>query len=119
MSKYLLNKFLYTVDRDPELVEAYRADPYGLVARWEAEYLSDLTGVDAERTTWSSFTDAERDALHNHDYVRSVRNGRPPVPDVDPVHRAVRARSPGAAVLPTAVRPGARAHHAAAPDIAT
>ena len=78
MSKYLLNKFLYTVDRDPELVEAYRADPYGLVARWEAEYLSDLTGVDAERTTWMSFTDAERDALHNHDYVRLFEMGAHP-----------------------------------------
>ena len=27
MSKYLLNKFLYTVDRDPELVERYRSEP--------------------------------------------------------------------------------------------
>ena len=24
MSKYLLNKFLFTIDRDPELVERYR-----------------------------------------------------------------------------------------------
>ena len=37
MSKYLLNKFLYTIDRDPELVERYRADPSGTVAWWEAE----------------------------------------------------------------------------------
>ena len=29
MSKYLLDKFLYTVDRDPELVERYREDPVG------------------------------------------------------------------------------------------
>ena len=29
MSKYLLNKFLYTVDRDPDLVERYREDPAG------------------------------------------------------------------------------------------
>ncbi len=35
MSKYLINKFLYTVDRDPELVERYRADPRGTVAWWE------------------------------------------------------------------------------------
>jgi hypothetical protein len=27
MSKYLLNKFLYTVDRDSDLVERYRNDP--------------------------------------------------------------------------------------------
>ena len=37
MSKYLLNKFLYTVDRDPDLVERYRDDPRGTVAWWEAE----------------------------------------------------------------------------------
>ena len=37
MSKYLLNKFLFTVDRDPELVERYREDPRGTVAWWEAE----------------------------------------------------------------------------------
>ena len=29
MSKYLLNKFLFTVDRDPDLVERYREDPAG------------------------------------------------------------------------------------------
>ena len=27
MSKYLLDKFLFTVDRDPDLVERYREDP--------------------------------------------------------------------------------------------
>jgi hypothetical protein len=78
MSRYLLNKFLYTVDRDPELVEAYRTDARGLVARWEAEYLTDLTGVDAERTTWTSFTDDERDALVNHDHVRLFEMGAHP-----------------------------------------
>ena len=29
MSKYLLDKFLYTVDRDPDLIERYRDDPVG------------------------------------------------------------------------------------------
>ena len=37
MSKYLLNKFLFTIDRDPELVERYREDPRGIVTWWEAE----------------------------------------------------------------------------------
>ena len=36
MSKYLLDKFLYTIDRDPDLVERYREDPAGTVAWWEA-----------------------------------------------------------------------------------
>jgi hypothetical protein len=35
MSKYLLNKFLFTVDRDPVLVEQYRSDPAGTVEWWE------------------------------------------------------------------------------------
>ncbi len=34
MSKYLIDKFLYTVDRDPGLVERYREDPTGTVAWW-------------------------------------------------------------------------------------
>ena len=37
MSKYLLDKFLFTVDRDPALVERYREDPRGTVEWWEAE----------------------------------------------------------------------------------
>ena len=42
VSKYLLNKFLYTVDRDPELVERYREDPRGTVTWWEAEAANSL-----------------------------------------------------------------------------
>ena len=37
MSKYLVNKFLYTIDRDPQLVERYRDDPQGTVSWWESE----------------------------------------------------------------------------------
>ncbi|MEJ1229617.1 MAG: hypothetical protein WDM88_01695 [Galbitalea sp.] len=38
MSKYYVNKFLYQVDRDPELLAAYKADPLGLIERWETDY---------------------------------------------------------------------------------
>ena len=70
MSKYLLNKFLYTVDRDPDLVERYRADPRGTVAWWEAEQANVILNCPgAERSTWLAFTDAEREALATHDYV--------------------------------------------------
>jgi hypothetical protein len=69
MSKYLLNKFLYTVDRDPELVERYRADPRGTVAWWEADRANLILNCPAgERSTWLTFTDAEREALVAHDY---------------------------------------------------
>lgn len=70
MSRYYVNKFLYQVDRDPELLAGYAADPSGLVARWEDEYGRYLgIGNRVEQTTWLSFTDEERAALVGHDYV--------------------------------------------------
>ena len=70
MSKYLVNKFLYTVDRDPELVERYRADPVGTVAWWEAEQANLILNCHGgERSTWLAFSDAEREALASQDYV--------------------------------------------------
>ena len=70
MAKYLVNKFLYTVDRDPELVERYREDPRATVAWWEAERANVILNLPTgERSTWLSFTGAERDALAAHDYV--------------------------------------------------
>ena len=76
MSRYYVNKFLYQVDGDPELLAAYKADPAGLVTRWEDEYGRYL-GVNnrVERTTWLSFTDAERQALVEHDYVALFEMG--------------------------------------------
>ena len=76
MSKYLLNKFLYTIDRDPALVERYRSDPRTTVTWWEAERASLILNChDGERTTWLSFTDEEREALATHDYVELFRLG--------------------------------------------
>ena len=76
MSKYLLNKFLFTIDRDPELVERYRADPRGTVEWWEAERAcAILNCIEDERSTWLKFTDDEREALATHDYVRLFELG--------------------------------------------
>ena len=50
MSKYLLDKFLFTVDRDPELVERYREDPAGTVAWWEAEMANTILNCHAGET---------------------------------------------------------------------
>jgi hypothetical protein len=70
MSKYLLNKFLYSIDREPDLVERYRADPRATVAWWEAERANVILNLPTgERSTWLAFTDAEREALASHDYV--------------------------------------------------
>ena len=79
MSRYLLDKFLYTVDREPELVERYREDPAGTVAWWEAEMANRvLNCVDVERSTWLSFTEDERRALREHDHVALFQMGAHP-----------------------------------------
>ena len=76
MSKYYVNKFLYQVDRDPELLSAYKADPAGLIERWENDYGRWLgTGDRVERTTWLDFTNEERAALIGHDYVALFEMG--------------------------------------------
>ena len=79
MSKYLLNKFLFTVDRDPALVERYREDPAGTVAWWEAEMANSILNCHSdERSTWLAFTDEERDVLVQQDHVRLFALGAHP-----------------------------------------
>jgi hypothetical protein len=79
MSKYLLDKFLYTVDRDPALVERYRADPVGTVTWWEAEVANAILNCHSgEASTWLRFDEAERAALSTHDYVKLFELGAHP-----------------------------------------
>jgi hypothetical protein len=79
MSKYLLNKFLYTVDRDPDLVERYRSSPSELVAWWESEMANQLLNcITDERSTWLAFTPSEREALIAHDHVKLFEMGAHP-----------------------------------------
>ena len=79
MSKYLLDKFLFTVDRDPELVERYREDPAGTVRDWEAGYANRILNcVDGESSTWLKFEDEERAALIAHDYPKLFELGAHP-----------------------------------------
>jgi len=79
MSKYLLDKFLYTVDRDPELVERYRADAAGTVTWWEQEFANRLLNcTTGEKSTWLAFTDEERRALRDQDHVRLFELGAHP-----------------------------------------
>ncbi|MCR6491575.1 hypothetical protein [Cellulomonas sp. P24] len=79
MSKYLLDKFLFTVDRDPALVERYREDPVGTVTWWEQEMAGTLLNCTAdERTTWLAFTAEERRALSEHDHVALFELGAHP-----------------------------------------
>ncbi|HZC69522.1 MAG TPA: hypothetical protein VE442_02400 [Jatrophihabitans sp.] len=79
MSKYLVNKFLFTVDRDPEWVERYREDPTDFVPWWEQEQANRLLNCHAgEASTWLAFTDAERRALVEHDHVALFEIGAHP-----------------------------------------
>ena len=79
MSKYLLNKFLFTVDRDPELVERYRDDPAGTLSWWEAERANQLLNCHSgEASTWLAFEGDEREALATHDYPRLFQLGAHP-----------------------------------------
>jgi hypothetical protein len=79
VSRYLLNKFLYTVDRDAELVERYRADPRNTVHQWEAEHANRILNcVSGESSTWLRFDDTEREALATHDYPKLFELGAHP-----------------------------------------
>src|SRR5690242_7812046 len=79
MSKYLLNKFLFTVDRDPGLVERYRSSPEETVTWWEANVGNALLNcVSDEASTWQRFTDEERAALAAHDHVKLFELGAHP-----------------------------------------
>lgn len=73
MSKYYVNKFLFTVDRDPELLRRYTEDPHAFVATWEQSIGPKLS--DAERSTVHALTPEEREALVNHDFVALFEMG--------------------------------------------
>lgn len=79
MSKYLVDKFLFTIDRDPALVERYREDPAGTVEWWEREQAARILNCPVdEATTWLSFNDVERTALATHDHVALFELGAHP-----------------------------------------
>ena len=62
MSKYLVDKFLYTIDRDPDLVERYRSDPRGTVEWWETERAgSILNCLQAEASSTLRIVDDSND----------------------------------------------------------
>lgn len=73
MSKYWVNKFLYQIDRDPDLLERYRKNPRSMVETWEQSIGPMMTPV--EVSTVNSFTTQEREALINHDYVALFEMG--------------------------------------------
>lgn len=75
MSKYYVDKFLFMVDRNPEYLKRYAEDPKNFVATWEQSIGPSLIGNDVETSSVHSFTDHEREALINHDYVALFEMG--------------------------------------------
>lgn len=76
MSRYLLDKFLYQVDRSPGELDAYARDPAGYVERWEKEVAHVIGG--GERTSGHALSDAERKAIVGIDIREMYRLGAHP-----------------------------------------
>ncbi|MGV6876422.1 hypothetical protein ACUSIJ_27595 [Pseudochelatococcus sp. B33] len=75
MSRYYVNKFLYTVDRDPEYLKRYSEDPVNFVTTWEQSIGPKLLGNDSEHSAVHTLTAEERTALVNHDFVALFEMG--------------------------------------------
>lgn len=77
MTRYAVNRFLFEVDRDAELLAAYKADPEALVARWERESapFHGPWGQRVERSSIVTLEPDERAALVAHDYVALFEMG--------------------------------------------
>ena len=70
MSRYLVDKFLFTVDRDPRAGRALPRRParHRRVVGGRARQPRPRTAIAAEASTWLAFDDVEREALSTHDY---------------------------------------------------
>lgn len=64
MSRYMINKLLIEIDRTDEAVAAYRIDPAGFVARWEAA----AADPQPPYPDGGTLTDEERAAFEALDY---------------------------------------------------
>jgi hypothetical protein len=73
MSKYYVNKFLFQIDRDPDLLARYKANARVMVETWEQSIGPMLTP--SERTSVQSLTPEERKALIEMDYIALFEMG--------------------------------------------
>ena len=76
MSRYVVDKFLYQVDADPDLLEQYVSDPVRFVPFWEQEYAPRVTP--SERVAGNTFEPAERAALVAFDFETLYAMGAHP-----------------------------------------
>lgn len=73
MSRYLVDKFIFQVDRSEALLKEYINDPAALVARWEKDYAHKVTEI--EQTSAHNFTEDERHALATQDFEKLYAMG--------------------------------------------
>jgi hypothetical protein len=80
MSVYYVDKFLYQVDRDPELLSRYAAEPAAVLSAWETGLGTQLgNGATIERTgclalTSSSTSRSSSGSMKRHTRLGSVRS---------------------------------------------
>ena len=75
MSRYLVDKFLYRVDRDPAWLARYAKEPARCVADWER---TEAHALGPELTSGHAFSDEERGALAARDHLRLYAMGAHP-----------------------------------------
>ncbi|MBP2551565.1 hypothetical protein J2858_004507 [Neorhizobium galegae] len=75
MSKYYVNKFLFSVERDPQLLRRYTENPDACVSTWEQSIGPRLLNNEVEFSTVHGLTDEERRALVDHDFVALFEMG--------------------------------------------
>jgi hypothetical protein len=76
MSRYVVDKFLYQVDADVDLLEQYVSDPAHFVPFWEQEYAPRVTP--SERVSGNTLEPAEREALVAFDFETLYAMGAHP-----------------------------------------
>jgi hypothetical protein len=76
MSRYLVDKFLYRVDRDEASLKAYMENSVAFVAMWEEEQGPKLN--ESETTSAHRFTEEERKALAERDFEKLYAMGAHP-----------------------------------------
>ena len=75
---YLVNKFLYDTDRNPEFVRRYIQDPTAYVDWWLAERCNQLLDNPSEGSAVGPLDDATRAALITYDFTTLYREGAHP-----------------------------------------
>lgn len=78
MHHYVVNKFLYDTDRNPDYVQRYIEDPSSYVDWWLRERRAQLMDNESENSGVPDLDEGTRRALVEHDFVSLYRWGAHP-----------------------------------------